>query len=101
MYGLRKLRKVQRVSMWGGNESDKVRGRSGWASVDNERAEALMGYGRQQRMKGLKELQAGVGELGGAATGLDGVKGYGSNGGRESMHDALPAVGVPAGQTKR
>lgn len=35
-YGLRKLRKVQRVSMWGGERGDRGRGRSGFASLVGE-----------------------------------------------------------------
>ena len=35
-YGLRKLRRVQRVSMWGGERGDRGRGRSGFASLVGE-----------------------------------------------------------------
>lgn len=107
MAGLRKLRKVQRVSMWGGSVDDQVRGRSGWASVESERAEALKGYGRQQRLKDMREMQ--LGELGGAAGGVHAGNGResGGNGGnagngfKEGAHDVLPPVAVPAGHTKR
>jgi len=35
-YGLRKLRRVQRVSMWGGERGDRGRGRGGFASLVGE-----------------------------------------------------------------
>jgi magnesium transporter len=46
-YGLTKLRKVQRVSMWG--EAGKRGGRGSWRNTDEEAAAGLLGAGRKDR----------------------------------------------------
>jgi magnesium transporter len=46
-YGLTKLRKVQRVSMWG--EAGKRGGRGSWRNTDEETAPGLLGAGRGER----------------------------------------------------
>jgi magnesium transporter len=46
-YGLTKLRKVQRVSMWG--EAGKRGGRGSWRNTDEEAAAGLLGAGRRER----------------------------------------------------
>jgi magnesium transporter len=46
-YGLTKLRKVQRVSMWG--EAGKRGGRGSWRNTDEEVAAGLLGAGRRDR----------------------------------------------------
>lgn len=55
MYGMRKLRKVQKVRMWGENFRDIVRGehRGNW------RTEALEHEGRPERIRRLKEAKQG------------------------------------------
>jgi magnesium transporter len=52
-YGLTKLRKVQRVSMWG--EAGKRGGRGSWRNTDEEIAAGLLGAGRAERGMRLKE----------------------------------------------
>lgn len=90
VYGLRKLRKVQRVSMWGSSEGEKVRGRSGWASIGNEGAERLMGVGRQQRLRGMREAQTMV------PGGGEGIKGGQQHGYERVREEALPPAKIPA-----
>jgi len=52
-YGLTKLRKVQRVSMWG--EAGKRGGRGNWRNTDEEAAASLLGAGRKERAeRGLR-----------------------------------------------
>ena len=51
-YGLTKLRKVQRVSMWG--ESGKKGSRGSWRETDEENA-ALLDRVKKQRMLKLKD----------------------------------------------
>lgn len=46
-YGLTKLRKVQRVSMWG--ESGKRGGRGSWRNTDDDAAARLLETGRRER----------------------------------------------------
>ena len=46
-YGLTKLRKVQRVSMWG--EAGKRGSRGSWRNTDEEAAAGLLGAGRKDR----------------------------------------------------
>lgn len=46
-YGLTKLRKVQRVSMWG--EAGKRGSRGSWRNTDEEAAAGLLGAGRKNR----------------------------------------------------
>jgi magnesium transporter len=46
-YGLIKLRKVQRVSLWG--EAGKKGGRGSWRDTGEEVAVGLLGAGRRQR----------------------------------------------------
>lgn len=78
LYGLRKLRRVQRVSMWGAEQGENVRGRSGWATLGNERAEGMMALGRQQR---LKAVQGGHGSH---------SHGHGQGHAGHGSHDAPP-----------
>jgi magnesium transporter len=47
-YGLHKLRKVQRVSMWG--ESGKRGGRGSWRNTDEDTAAGLLGASRKDRV---------------------------------------------------
>jgi magnesium transporter len=52
-YGLTKLRKVQRVSMWG--EAGKRGSRGSWRNTDEEAAAGLLGAGRRERTeRGLR-----------------------------------------------
>lgn len=52
-YGLTKLRKVQRVSMWG--EAGKRGGRGSWRNTDEEGTAGLLGAGRRERAeKGMR-----------------------------------------------
>jgi magnesium transporter len=52
-YGLTKLRKVQRVSMWG--EAGKRGGRGSWRNIDEDVAAGLLGAGRRERVeRGLR-----------------------------------------------
>ena len=67
-YGLKKLRKVQRVSMWG-EQGSKSRG--SWREVPT--APALPGESRAERLKRLKELRQEEFE-GGASFGTEGVE---------------------------
>jgi magnesium transporter len=46
-YGLTKLRKVQRVSMWG--EAGKRGGRGSWRNTDEDAAARLLEAGRRER----------------------------------------------------
>ncbi len=46
-YGLTKLRKVQRVSMWG--EAGKRGGRGSWRNTDEDSAAGLLEAGRRER----------------------------------------------------
>lgn len=46
-YGLTKLRKVQRVSMWG--EAGKRGGRGSWRNTDDDAAARLLETGRRER----------------------------------------------------
>ena len=55
LYGMRKLRKVQKVKMWGENFRDIVRGEN----RGNWRAEALEHEGRAERVKRLREAKQG------------------------------------------
>lgn len=58
-FGLHKLRKVQRVSMWGGEGGH--RGRGPWNEVD-PMPPLLPGESRNERMKRLKVGNGGKGE---------------------------------------
>jgi Mg2+ and Co2+ transporter CorA len=55
MYGMRKLRKVQKVKMWGENFRDIVRGEN----RGNWRAEALEHEGQAERAKRLRQAKQG------------------------------------------
>jgi magnesium transporter len=55
IYGMRKLRKVQKVKMWGENFRDIVRGEN----RGNWRTEALEHEGRAERVKRLREAKQG------------------------------------------
>jgi len=52
---LRKLRKVQRVSMWGGEMGDRARGKTGWARLTGGEAEGTVS--KRERLR-VKEAQA-------------------------------------------
>ena len=56
-WGLRKLGKVQKVSMWGSTAGDAQKGRRGWATLGERQSEQLMGIGRRERLKGVREGQ--------------------------------------------
>jgi magnesium transporter len=53
-YGLTKLRKVQRVSMWG--EAGKRPGRGSWRSTDDRVAVGLLEAGRRERGEKLRRI---------------------------------------------
>lgn len=59
VYGLRKLRRVQRLSMWGEGSLDRGRtARGSWREVDPQRA--LSGEGRVEGLRRFKEEQRRV-----------------------------------------
>lgn len=78
LYGLTKLRKVQRVSMWGekgvggvargersqgwgwGRKDAEVRGRGSWRETDDEAGKELVEGGRRERVRRLREERAGA-----------------------------------------
>lgn len=54
-YGLTKLRKVQRVSMWG--ESGKRGSRGSWRETDEDVAAGLLDRGRYERIERARRLK--------------------------------------------
>jgi magnesium transporter len=56
-YGLTKLRKVQRVSMWG--EAGKRGGRGSWRATDEEAAAGLLERNKLDRGERARRLQQG------------------------------------------
>ena len=57
MFGLRKLRKVQRVSMWG--REREQHGRGNWNEIDPLSQQSLGGENRAERLKRLKAGNGG------------------------------------------
>ncbi len=57
-YGLTKLRKVQRVSMWG--EAGKKGGRGSWREIDEDAAAGLLERGRRDRWERAKLRTASI-----------------------------------------
>ena len=57
-WGLKRLYRVQKVSMWGTTAGDNSQGRRGWAMLGDRHSEQLMSVGRRERLKGVREGQA-------------------------------------------
>lgn len=56
-WGLKKLARVQKISMWGTTPGDANQGKRGWAIVGDRYSEHLKGVGRRERLKGVREGQ--------------------------------------------
>lgn len=56
-WGLKKLYRVQKVSMWGKPRSDQDSGRRDWAKLAKRQSEQTMDIGRRERLRGLREGQ--------------------------------------------
>ena len=56
-WGLKKLSKVQKVSMWGQTPGDAQQGRRGWAILGNQQSKQLTNVGKRERIRGVREGQ--------------------------------------------
>ncbi|KAL9054657.1 MAG: hypothetical protein Q9162_004023 [Coniocarpon cinnabarinum] len=54
-WGLRKLAKVQKVSMWGQTAGDTQKGRQGWAVLGEKQSDKMMSVAKRERLRGVRE----------------------------------------------
>ena len=57
-WGLKRLSRVQKVSMWGTTAGDTNQGRRGWGTIGDKYHDQPVGGGRRDRPRGVRESQA-------------------------------------------